>query len=129
MKKIKPIINRNGVLTLNLHSKASPPISFLHETNEQHQQRLHSLQQWSSATGRPLHEALQNTFTSLLTALGQLEFIFTGHRVSAHFVNLSHAPVRRYFIPVMGNAVGLQQRLRVLPLLSCLHALHLRAHL
>lgn len=44
-KKIKHMVNSNGVLTLNLNSKASPPVSLVNETHEQHQKRLQSLQQ------------------------------------------------------------------------------------
>lgn len=79
-------------------------------------------------TGKTVPELLTASLAKVTTALGQVSMVFTGDRVSPLLQAHAMVPCRRYFIPV-ANGVGLQQRLRVLPLMSVLHAQHLRAHL
>ncbi|KAH9598345.1 hypothetical protein LSM04_003397 [Trypanosoma melophagium] len=77
----------------------------------------------------PFHpDMVEAALTKVTVAVGQLDMVFTGHRVSKMFLTNTDTPVRRYFIP-LANGIGLQQRLRVLPLVSVLYALHQRSRL
>ncbi|ORC86896.1 uncharacterized protein TM35_000251920 [Trypanosoma theileri] len=77
----------------------------------------------------PFHpDMVEAALARITVAVGQLDMVFTGHRVSKMFLTHADTPVRRYFIP-LANGIGLQQRLRVLPLISVLYALHQRSRL
>ena len=100
------------------HSVAAPSL-------EQQRQLVISL--WLS-TGKSVEEHLSSCFTQLSAAVGQVNLVFTGAAVSPLLLTHCAAPCRRYYLPLSGG-VGLQSRLRVLPLLATLHALHLTHHL
>ncbi|RNF10918.1 uncharacterized protein Tco025E_06717 [Trypanosoma conorhini] len=77
----------------------------------------------------PFHvDAVEAALAKVTVAVGQLDVVFTGHRASRLLLTHADTPVRRYFIP-LSNGIGLQQRLRVLPLVSVLYALHQRSRL
>ncbi|KEG07732.1 hypothetical protein DQ04_08951000 [Trypanosoma grayi] len=73
-------------------------------------------------------DTVEAALAKVTVAVGQLDMVFTGHRVSKTLLAHADAPVRRYFIP-LANGIGLQQRMRVLPLVSVLYALHQRSRL
>ncbi|CBH13456.1 hypothetical protein, conserved [Trypanosoma brucei gambiense DAL972] len=73
-------------------------------------------------------DMVETALSKVTVALGQLNMVFTGHHVSKVLLVHADAPVRRYFVP-LASGIGLQQRLRVLPLVSVLHALHQRFRL
>ncbi|CBZ32204.1 hypothetical protein, conserved [Leishmania donovani] len=88
---------------------------------EQQRQQVMSL--WLS-TGKSVEEHLYSCFTQISAAVGQVNFVFAGTAATPLLLAYCPAPCRRYYLPLSGG-VGLQSRLRVLPLLSTLHALHL----
>ncbi|KPI87599.1 hypothetical protein ABL78_3308 [Leptomonas seymouri] len=91
------------------------------------QQRQQVVALWLS-TGKSVEEHLSTCFTQLSAAVGQVNFVFTGTAVAPLLLAHCATPCRRYYLPLSGG-VGLQSRLRVLPLLATLHALHLTHHL
>lgn len=91
------------------------------------QQRQQVVALWLS-TGKSVEEHLASCFTQLSAAVGQVNLVFTGTAVTPLLLAYCAAPCRRYYLPLSGG-VGLQSRLRVLPLLATLHALHLTHHL
>ncbi|CBZ24397.1 conserved hypothetical protein [Leishmania mexicana MHOM/GT/2001/U1103] len=88
---------------------------------EQQRQQVMSL--WLS-TGKSVEEHLYSCFTQISAAVGQVNFVFAGTAATPLLLAYCPAPCRRYYLPLSGG-VGLQSRLRVLPLLATLHALHL----
>ncbi|KAG5484999.1 hypothetical protein LSCM1_07079 [Leishmania martiniquensis] len=88
---------------------------------EQQRQQVMSL--WLS-TGKSVEEHLYSCFTQISAAVGQVNFVFAGTAATPLLLTYCPAPCRRYYLPLSGG-VGLQSRLRVLPLLATLHALHL----
>jgi hypothetical protein len=93
----------------------------------QEQQRQQVLSLWL-ATGKSVEEHLSSCFTQLSAAVGQVNIVFAGTAVTPLLLTHCAAPCRRYYLPLSGG-VGLQSRLRVLPLLATLHAMHLSHHL
>ncbi|KPA76012.1 putative mitochondrial hypothetical protein [Leptomonas pyrrhocoris] len=91
------------------------------------QQRQQVISLWRS-TGKSVEEHLASCFTQLSAAVGQVNIVFTGTAVAPLLLTHCAAPCRRYYLPLSGG-VGLQSRLRVLPLLATLHAMHLTHHL
>lgn len=87
------------------------------------EQRQHAIA-LSMVTGKSIDVHLSLCFTQISAALGQVSMVFTGHQVSPLLLAHCSAPCRRYFIPLSGG-VGLQPRLRMLPMMATLHALHL----
>ncbi|PWV10749.1 hypothetical protein C3747_66g82 [Trypanosoma cruzi] len=73
-------------------------------------------------------DTVEAALAKVTVAVGQIDMVFTGHCASKLLLTHADAPVRRYFIP-LSNGIGLQQRLRVLPLVSVLYALHQRSRL
>nr|CCC49754.1 conserved hypothetical protein, fragment [Trypanosoma vivax Y486] len=73
-------------------------------------------------------ELVEAALAKVTVALGQLNMVFTGHHASNIFLTHGDTPIRYYFISLT-SGIGLQQRLRVLPLVSVLHALHQRSRL
>ncbi|KAG5510313.1 hypothetical protein JKF63_07641 [Porcisia hertigi] len=88
---------------------------------EQQHQQVMSL--WLS-TGKSVEEHLYSCFTQISAAVGQVNFVFAGTAATPLLLTYCPAPCRRYYLPLSGG-VGLQSRLRVLPMLATLHALHL----
>ncbi|KAG5510727.1 hypothetical protein GH5_06951 [Leishmania sp. Ghana 2012 LV757] len=87
------------------------------------QQRQQAMSLWVS-TGKSVEEHLYSCFTQISAAVGQVNFVFAGTAATPLLLGYCSAPCRRYYLPLSGG-VGLQPRLRVLPLLATLHALHL----
>ncbi|KAG5506307.1 hypothetical protein JIQ42_07925 [Leishmania sp. Namibia] len=87
------------------------------------QQRQQAMSLWVS-TGKSVEEHLYSCFTQISAAVGQVNFVFAGTAATPLLLGYCSAPCRRYYLPLSGG-VGLQSRLRVLPLLATLHALHL----
>ncbi|EPY31516.1 hypothetical protein AGDE_09013 [Angomonas deanei] len=102
--------------------KRSTALSVLNDASHRRQ----FMRQWTATTGKSsISEVLQSSFAKLTTCLGQLDLVFTGSRVAPLFLEFSETACRRYYLPLAGG-VGLQQRLRVLPLVAAVHALHQR---
>ncbi|GET86545.1 hypothetical protein, conserved [Leishmania tarentolae] len=87
------------------------------------QQRQQVMSLWLS-TGKSVEEHLYSCFTQISAAVGQVNLVFAGTAATPLLLAYCPAPCRRYYLPLSGG-VGLQSRLRVLPLLATLHALHL----